>query len=262
MKTGRIIAIYFIISSLFCSFGFSNPNDEKPAAEPKKISDELGSVPQTPGVIARHHWEFIDPLDGLFTTYWERDYSGGFVAMNVFAGGYSLTVDYSAATIENPCTVVGKGIKPCWGGTVSWDMEGKVDLSAFGVYGWLREPLVEYYIGRDGGDYVGEYDVGERHYTLYIGFKDRENIVAPEGEGSPFIMLNCDGPRESPIDLSKHYAAWESLLEDYPIPEGWTWHSIVLPDYCVVGSEIFGKRAGSSIIKNITVTGIQPTRQP
>jgi hypothetical protein len=195
-------------------------------------------------VMPRAHREMID-TDGLFVTYWERYYDRGGALMTTGNRSYGMLAIYSNVVTsgdeKNPCIVVGKGTHYCWGQNFSWNTVSK-DVDYFGVYGWLYNPLVEYYIGRGGGDSKGTYTTSRGTYTLYVKHLDQENIKYPEGH-SPFDQYNCDGPGTSPINMAEHYAAWEKLMGI----------KILSPYYCVVASEVWSKRNGGAGINSLEV---------
>lgn len=243
-------------------------------------SDPIGTARQAFGVVQpREHHEFVDD-DGLFVTYWERsnddgDYVYGDVEMVTFSGGYQTTVDFSSVSIPNPNSVTGKGKAQCWGDVIDWTLVEDTGSTAMGVYGWHEDPLVEYYIGRGGGREAGTYTVttpgGAVEYRLEVENPERENILNPEGvPGLPlkFLQYNVEvvsgpHPTEGPIDLSQHFAAWETLMATFwPaqtdwISAGWEWNEFTRANYCVVATELWGPGPERTArIEDITVTEV------
>src|SRR6188768_1044196 len=108
----------------------------------------------------RQHYEIIDPQDGLFVSYWEKYYDQGSGKMDLLVNGYRSEVDYTGAGLPtNTNMVSGKGKRYCYGETLNWTVISKSPTRhALGVYGWLENPLVEYYIGR--GDQGGDIQIG------------------------------------------------------------------------------------------------------
>lgn len=77
-----------------------------------------------------------------------------------------------------------------------------------GVYGWWRNPLVEYYVGKSGGSNRGSYTCNGSNYTLYV---DRR-INQPSIDGTQsFDQYNASGARTGTIDMNCHFNAWRNL---------------------------------------------------
>jgi predicted small lipoprotein YifL len=212
-------------------------------------------------VLPRQHWETTDPQDGLFITYWEKNYTSGSAGMDLTYHGY----DCSISNYTNNDIVCGKGIKPCYGETISWDTADYSGTNYFGVYGWLRDPLVEYYIGRGtdhggAGDLVGTYtDSHGGKWDLYVYAKAGANIIHPTGSDN-FLQFNCKPqsggyPVLGSVTMADHYAGWEQLMQGWSKP-GWDWHSIVTPDYCVVATEVWSSSSAHVSVSNINLTGV------
>ena len=77
-----------------------------------------------------------------------------------------------------------------------------------GVYGWYRNPLTEYYIGKSGGTSQGSYSCDGSSYTLYV---DRR-YGQPSIDGTAdFDQYNCSGPRTGSKNMGCHFNAWRNL---------------------------------------------------
>jgi hypothetical protein len=130
--------------------------------------------------------------------------------------------------------VVGAGYKPggqqmVWTGTVS-------GAAYFGVYGWCKSPLTEYYIGRSGGQSVGSYSVSTGTYTLNTVSCNGPNI---NGNGA-FQQFNCSGNGGSGITPNDHFSKWSGLGK-----------GVSSPDYCIVAVEAWNNSSGNA---DVTVT--------
>ncbi|MBN2530730.1 MAG: glycoside hydrolase family 11 protein [Deltaproteobacteria bacterium] len=218
----------------------------------------------------RQHYEVIDPQDGMFVTYWERYYDQGDANMDLFPNGYRSEVDYTGAGLPtNTNNVSGKGKRQCWGDVIDWTLDSQSGVHSMRVYGWLEDPLVEYYIGRTGGRTVtGEYNTSRGRYRLHVQNMEQENVVNPEGDpGRPlkFLQFNVeslDGADAAvgPVDLGEHFAGWETLmtawwpLQTDWIAAGWSWNTFTRANYCVVATELFGNIAGYAKVIDITVS--------
>lgn len=106
-----------------------------------------------------------------------------------------------------------------------------------GVYGWWRNPLVEYYVGKSGGANRGSYNCNGSNYTLYV---DRR-INQPSIDGTQsFDQYNASGARTGTIDMNCHFNAWRNL------------GSVGNQAYQVVMAEAWSNRTGSA---NVSVSG-------
>jgi hypothetical protein len=242
-------------------------------------SESISTTSQAMEVTRAHHEE-IDPQDGLFYSYWEKDYGQGDAHMDLKPFGYTGNVDYRGITTVFPNFVVGKGRKPCWGEQVNWQVNGTPSVSELGLYGWYRSPLVEYYIGRwDGsGSVVGDYHTSRGSYRLHVTPLSKANILNPDNvDGLPrnFLQFNCESLDNAaaavgPVDLSEHFAAWEPLMNSWwptqidSINKGFSWFPPSQADYCLVGTEIYSPTTGNSDISNISFeerTRVDPIAQ-
>ena len=132
--------------------------------------------------------------------------------------------------------VVGAGYNPMPSGqSLTWTGSAS-GAQYFGVYGWMRSPLTEYYIGRSGGSSAGSYSVSTGTYTLGVVSCNGANIT---GNG-PFQQFNCSGNGGSGIVPSDHWAKWGSLG-----------HSVSSPNYCIVSVEAWNSSGNA----NVTVGG-------
>ncbi|MEO0293704.1 MAG: glycoside hydrolase family 11 protein [candidate division WOR-3 bacterium] len=129
-------------------------------------------------------------------------------------------------TFQNAVFTAGQGWSSGASRTISWSGSCSGCSWGLGVYGWLQNPLVEYYIGKSGGSSKGSYSCNGRSYTLQI--TTRNNAPSIEGTKT-FQQYNCSGSTASPVDMGCHFNAWRNLgasvgSQNYQIvlAEGWS----------------------------------------
>ena len=162
------------------------------------------------------------------TNYYQCWKAGGGVSCTNGSGG-----NYQIKFSNCQDFVVGKGYST-GGTTMSWSGSCS-GCKYFGVYGWCRSPLTEYYIGRGGGTSKGSYSTSKGTYTLNTIACNGANI---NGNG-PFTQYNCSGSGSSGINVSEHFSGWSKLGKGTSSPA-----------YCIVASEAWGGASGSA---NVTV---------
>jgi hypothetical protein len=159
---------------------------------------------------------------GYWYTFWTD--GGGSVCMTLGSGG-SYSVEWSNCGNF----VCGKG----WstgseGRTITWS--GSTNAQYFGLYGWMQNPLVEYYIPRGGGSYAGTYQAGGTQWTLNTA----QRVNQPSIEGTTtFTQFFCSGGGQ-PINFGEHCNGWRSLGR-----------SVGSQNYQVVAIEGWGGSSGS-----------------
>jgi hypothetical protein len=165
--------------------------------------------------------------DGLWYTFWTD--GGGSVSMTLNGGG-SFSVNWSNCGNF----VCGKGWSTGSGRTISWS--GSSNGQYMGVYGWMQNPLIEYYIPRGGGSAQGTYQSGGQTWTLNT--ETRYNKPSIEGD-TTFTQFFCSGGSQ-PINMGEHINGWRNLGR-----------SIGNHNYQVVAIEGWGGSSGSG---NCTVS--------
>jgi len=96
-----------------------------------------------------------------------------------------------------------------------------VDYSYIGVYGWSREPLIEYYVVDNWlsenrpGDWVGEtkhgdYIIDGAEYTVFENTRFGPSIDG-ETEFKQFFSIRKEARDCGTIDITAHFKAWEDL---------------------------------------------------
>jgi hypothetical protein len=154
---------------------------------------------------------------GYWWTFWTD--GGGSVSMTLGSGGY-----FSVQWSNCGNFVCGKG----WSTgsesrTITWSSNNG-NAQYVGLYGWMQNPLVEYYIPRSGGTNRGTYQADGRTYTLYTN--TRVNMPSIEGTRT-FEQYFCSGGGSS-VNFGQHCNGWRSLgmgvgSQNYQVVaiEGW-----------------------------------------
>jgi hypothetical protein len=126
-----------------------------------------------------------------------------------------------------------------WIGGIGWSTGASRNISYsgscsncqfYGIYGWAKSPLVEYYIGRGGGTNRGSSCGG----NLYTNYCNGPNIT---GDGS-FQQYNASG---SSHDMGCHFNGWSNLG-----------YGVSNHDYQIVAAENYSGGSGSA---NMNVSG-------
>lgn len=141
----------------------------------------------------------------------------------------SFKVNFSGANF-----VTGLGWSSGSSRTISWSGSCSGCNWGPGVYGWMQNPLVEYYIGKSGGTSKGTYTCNGRTYTLQID--TRYNAPSIEGTKT-FQQYNVSGSMSSPVDMGCHFNAWRNLGA-----------SVGSQNYQVVAVESWSRGSGSATV--------------
>jgi hypothetical protein len=155
---------------------------------------------------------------GYWYTFWTD--GGGSVSMTLGSGG-QFSVNWSNCGNF----VCGKG----WSTgsesrTITWTANTG-GAQYIGLYGWMQNPLVEYYIPRSGGANRGTYQADGTTYTLYTN--TRVNMPSIEGTRT-FEQYFCGGGGGGSVNFGQHCAGWRQLgmgvgSQNYQVVaiEGW-----------------------------------------
>ena len=173
---------------------------------------------------------------GYFYTFWTD--GGGSVNMELGTAG-----NYSVQWSNCGNFVCGKGWNPGGARNITWSGSAN-GAQFFGVYGWLQNPLVEYYIPRSGGSSRGTYQADGTTYTL--GTEQRVNQPSIEGTAT-FTQYFCGGGSGGSVNMGEHLEGWRSLGM-----------SVGSHNYQIVAVEGWGGSSGNA---NVTLTnpGDDPT---
>jgi hypothetical protein len=186
--------------------------------------------------------ELSNPVDGgrlrgyssgSCGSYWYTHWTAGGSANFSCNGSNGFSLSFSGASFVT-------GIGWSSGGSRSISFSGSCSGCNWGpgVYGWQRNPLIEYYIGRSGGSSAGSYSCDGSSYTLNI---DRR-YGQPSIDGtSDFDQYNCNGPRTGTKDMGCHFNGWRNLGKGGSSQ-----------DYMVVMVESWSGGSGSA---NVTIGG-------
>jgi len=97
-----------------------------------------------------------------------------------------------------------------------------VDYSYIGIYGWSREPLIEYYVVDNWlsenrpGDWVGEKKHGDfiidgAEYTVYENTRYNAPSIDGETTFKQFFSVRKEARDCGTIDITAHFKKWEEL---------------------------------------------------
>ena len=158
---------------------------------------------------------------GSCGSYWYTHWTNGGSATFNCNGSNGFSVSFSNANFVT-------GIGWSSGGDRSISFSGSCSGCSWGpgVYGWYRNPLTEYYIGKSGGSNNGSYSCDGSSYTLYV---DRRYSQPSIDGTTDFDQYNSSGPRTGTKDMGCHFNAWRNLgrtvgSQDYQVVmvEGWS----------------------------------------
>ena len=155
-------------------------------------------------------------VDGLNYELWKDN---GQTSMTLLGGG---KFSCSWSNINNALFRIGKK----WDCTKTWQQLGSISVSYnvdyrpngnsyMCVYGWTRNPLIEYYIVDSwgtwrppGGGSSGQINVDGGTYDVYV--TDRWNAPSIDGNTNfkQFWSVRTEKKTSGTISVSKHFEAW------------------------------------------------------
>ncbi|MDR2546806.1 MAG: glycoside hydrolase family 11 protein [Lachnospiraceae bacterium] len=164
-------------------------------------------------------WSF----DGFDFEYWSQDNSGD--GRMILAGGGSFICDWDG---HNILFRSGKRL----GSTHSFHDFGVIsieygaehninrgDVSYLTVYGWTEDPLIEFYIVENHGNYKppggvgykGSYELDGGVYELYVDTRVEQPSIQGTKTFDQYFAVRVDNRKSGTISVSKHFAEWELM---------------------------------------------------
>ena len=186
------------------------------AQTPVETAAPTETTPTEPPVITENE---LGTVDGYDYELW-KDY--GTTAMTLTGGG-TFRCDWS--DINNALFRIGRK----FGCTNSWKDYGSIQLtygadyypvgnSYLCVYGWTREPLVEFYVVQSWGNWrppgaesLGTVTVGDSAYDIYETTRVNQPSIDGTQTFQQYWSVRKGKRTEDTIDLTAHFAVWEDL---------------------------------------------------
>ncbi|KAM0500412.1 hypothetical protein ACHAP8_004944 [Fusarium lateritium] len=173
------------------------------APSPEGLFSKLAKRGGTPNSSGTH--------DGFYYSWWS---DGGAEATYENGPGGSYTMSWQ--TGGN--VVGGKGWSPGKARTISYEGEYKPNGNSYlSVYGWTKNPLIEYYIVEQFGDYdpstgaqkKGTVEVDGSTYDIFT--QTRTNAPSIDGTQTfeQYWSVRKDHRSTGSIDVGAHFDAWE-----------------------------------------------------
>ena len=204
-------ASFLIVLSVLC--GYTQIQEEVP---PTTTPPETTSLPADPAVITEVE---IGQIDGWDYELWK---DLGSTEMTLDGGG-NFTCRWS--DINNALFRIGRKFD-C---TQSWKDMGEITLS-YGtdyfpvgnsylcVYGWSREPLVEYYVVQSWGNWrppgaesMGTVTIDDATYDIYTTTRVNQPSIDGTRTFQQFWSVRKGKCSEGTVSLTEHFRAWEEL---------------------------------------------------
>ena len=144
--------------------------------------------------------------------FWQLYKEGGSASISFGSGG-NFAVSYSNVND----VVAGKGWKPGWNHAIGYNIGALSGSYNFvGIYGWTRNPLIEYYVtekgSTSGGTRVNTVSSDGHTYTFY----KQQRVNAPSIEGTKTFWQYKDNwgggstSKNSVVTMNGHINNWRS----------------------------------------------------
>lgn len=182
---------------------------------------------------------------GYFYSFWTENANNG-ASMTLGAdGNYSTTWNNTLNFTAGKGWAVGKPDRTvCFEGTYNGGSNGFLAL-----YGWTKNPLIEYYVcekhgqweppGNTGGvEYKGTYTSDGGTYKMYTGLRENKPSIIGNATFQQFWSVRTEQRSSGTITFANHVKAWETMGN---MKLGTTW------DYQIMESEGYNSSGSSNI---------------
>ena len=151
--------------------------------------------------------------NGFFYSFY-TDGGGTVTYTNGAAGEY--TVDWT----DSGDFVAGKGWNPGSAQDITYSADYEPDGNSYlSVYGWTTDPLVEYYITDDFGDYnpdtgltyMGNVTSDGSLYDIYEGVRTNEPSIEGTATFNQYWSIRQTHRTSGTVTTANHFNAWASL---------------------------------------------------
>ncbi|MDR0326483.1 MAG: glycoside hydrolase family 11 protein [Oscillospiraceae bacterium] len=94
------------------------------------------------------------------------------------------------------------------------------DVSYLCVYGWTENPLIEFYVVENYGNYIptggqgyrGRFEADGSMYDIYVGLRvDQPSIHGDKTTFEQYYSVRVDKRNEGTISITEHFKAWEEI---------------------------------------------------
>jgi len=183
---------------------FSAPTtDVLAAAHPRDVLDARGGTPSSTGT-----------HNGFYYSFW-TDGGGQVTYTNGAAGSYSVT--WSG---NNGNWVGGKGWNPGSRRTINYSGTYKPNGNSYlSIYGWTKNPLIEYYIVENFGTYnpssgaqrKGSINVDGSTYDIYQSTRTNQPSIIGTATFQQYWSVRQQKRSGGSVNTGAHFDAWANL---------------------------------------------------
>lgn len=182
---------------------------------------------------------------GYFYSFWTENPNNGASMTLGPEGNYSTTWNNTLNFTAGKGWAVGKADRTvCFEGTYNGGSNGFLAL-----YGWTKNPLIEYYVcekhgqweppGNTGGvEYKGSYTSDGGTYKMYTGLRENKPSIIGNATFQQFWSVRTEQRSSGTITFANHVKAWETMGN---MKLGTTW------DYQIMESEGYNSSGNSNI---------------